>query len=77
MSEAPELTPKDRAVAINIKSANMYVFDLKHPITQEVHSREQFMVIKADNGRKYVFREEVDLTPKSKIVMPKGGGLIT
>lgn len=73
MTEAPELTPKDRAAAIDIKVAHLYSFKMKHPLTGEVHSNENFMVIKAANGRKYVFREVVDLEPKSKIIKPDSG----
>lgn len=59
-----KLTAEDRAKALDIKGADMYVFNMKHALTGEIYSQEQFMVVRCRNGRKYVFRQKVDLPQK-------------
>lgn len=66
--KADDLSAADRLKAIDIKGADMYVFNQKHELTGETMASERFMVIRAANGRKYIFREVLDLKPKSRII---------
>lgn len=63
-----ELTAADRASAVDIKQADMYVFNMKHQITGKIFSQEHFMVIFDATGKKHVFRQEIEIKPKSGLV---------
>lgn len=58
------LTAMDRLKAIDIAKVDMYLFNQKHKLTNDLMSSERFMVIRGKNGRKYVFREVVDTSQK-------------
>lgn len=66
--EPEKLTKIDRLKAIDIEQVDLFLFNQKNKFTDVVESSERFMVIKDLNGKRYVFREAVDLKPKSGIV---------
>ena len=55
---------KDRKNAIDIEKVDMFVYNEKNKFTGDIKTSERFMIIKAKNGKRYVFREyaEVDNT---------------
>lgn len=64
----PPLTALDRTKAVEIEDVDMYVFQQRHKITDQVMSQEHFMVIRSKNGRKYVFRQVIERPKPGKIL---------
>lgn len=71
-----EFTADDRLKAIDIADVDMYLFNQTNKLTEKVMASERFMVITSKAGKRYVFRELIDIKPDSGIIAPKGPGLI-
>lgn len=71
-----EFTADDRLKAIDIADVDMYLFNQTSKLTEKVMASERFMVITSKGGKRYVFRELIDIKPDSGIIAPKGPGLI-
>lgn len=66
------LTALDRARAIDINDTDLYVVNHREKFTDKIMAIERFMVIRAKNGRKYIFREYIKTDKKANLLGPDG-----